>query len=118
GFYMTPMDQGIRVAGTVELAGLGARKHQGLLDLLHFSSQRALPALGEPASPWLGLRPTLPDGLPVLGRARDSARVIYAFGHQHIGLTLGGLSGMVVADQVAGRESVIDLAPFSATRFR
>ncbi len=118
GFYMTPMAQGIRVAGTVELAGLGARKHQGLLDLLHFSSQRALPALGEPTSPWLGFRPTLPDGLPVLGRARDSARVIYAFGHQHIGLTLGGLSGMMVADQVAGRASVIDLTPFSAARFR
>ena len=118
GFYMTPMAHGIRVAGTVELAGLGARKHQGLLDLLHFSSRRALPALGEPTSPWLGFRPSLPDGLPVLGRARDSARVIYAFGHQHIGLTLGGLSGMVVADQVAGRKSVIDLAPFAATRFR
>jgi glycine/D-amino acid oxidase-like deaminating enzyme len=118
GFYMTPMAQGIRVAGTVELAGLGPRKHQGLIDLLHFSSQRALPALGEPTSPWLGFRPTLPDGLPVLGRARNSARVIYAFGHQHIGLTLGGLSGMVVADQVAGRESVLDLAPFAAARFR
>ena len=88
------------------------------MDLLHFSSQRALPGLGEPTAPWLGFRPTLPDGLPVLGRARKSARVIYAFGHQHIGLTLGGLSGMVVADQLAGRESVIDLKPFAAGRFR
>ncbi len=118
GFYMTPMAQGIRVAGTVELAGLGAIKHQGLLDLLHFSSRRALPELGEPTAPWLGFRPSLPDGLPVLGRSRNSARVIYAFGHQHIGLTLGGLSGMVVADQVAGRESGIELLPFSAARFR
>ena len=117
GFYMTPMEQGIRVAGTVELAGLGPKKHQGLLDLLHFSAQRALPQLGAPTAPWLGFRPTLPDGLPVLGRARDSGRVVYAFGHQHIGLTLGGLSGMVVADQVAGRASVLDLAPFSAQRF-
>ena len=118
GFYMTPMAQGIRVAGTVELAGLGAHKHQGLLDLLHFSAQRALPGLGEPTEPWLGFRPSLPDGLPVLGRSRNSARVIYAFGHQHIGLTLGGLSGMVVADQLAGRASVIDTGPFSAARFR
>ena len=117
GFYMTPMEHGIRVAGTVELAGLGPRKHQGLLDLLHFSAQRALPQLGAPTAPWLGFRPTLPDGLPVLGRARASGRVLYAFGHQHIGLTLGGLSGMVVADQVAGRASVIDLAPYSAQRF-
>jgi glycine/D-amino acid oxidase-like deaminating enzyme len=118
GFYMTPMAQGIRVAGTVELAGLGIRKHQGLMDLLHFSSRRALPGLGEPTAPWLGFRPTLPDGLPVLGRSRNSDRVIYAFGHQHIGLTLGGLSGMVVADQLARRESVIDIKPFAAARFR
>jgi D-amino-acid dehydrogenase len=111
------MAQGIRVAGTVELAGLGSAKHQGLMDLLHFSSQRALPELGAPTAPWLGFRPSLSDGLPVLGRSRSSARVIYAFGHQHIGLTLGGLSGMVVADQVAGRASVIDLQPFAATRF-
>ncbi len=117
GFYMTPMAQGIRVAGTVELAGLGPAKHQGLMDLLHFSSQKALPQLGEPTAPWLGFRPTLPDGLPVLGRSSASARVVYAFGHQHIGLTLGGLSGMVVADQVAGRASVLDLKPFAATRF-
>ena len=117
GFYMTPMAQGIRVAGTVELAGLGSTKHQGLMDLLHFSSQKALPELGAPTAPWLGFRPSLPDGLPVMGRSRSSARVVYAFGHQHIGLTLGGLSGMVVADQVAGRASVIDLQPFAATRF-
>jgi D-amino-acid dehydrogenase len=114
---MTPMAQGIRVAGTVELAGLGPAKHQGLMDLLHFSSQKALPQLGTPTAPWLGFRPTLPDGLPVLGRSSASARVIYAFGHQHIGLTLGGFSGMVVADQVAGRTSPIDLKPFAATRF-
>ncbi|WP_342620947.1 FAD-binding oxidoreductase [Rhodoferax sp. GW822-FHT02A01] len=118
GFYMTPMKQGIRVAGAVELAGLGPAKHPGLLDLLHFSSQRALPQLGSPTAPWLGFRPTLPDGLPVLGRSSASARVIYAFGHQHIGLTLGGLSGMVVADQIAARESVLDLKPFAATRFQ
>ncbi|RFO97879.1 amino acid dehydrogenase [Rhodoferax lacus] len=117
GFYMTPMAEGLRVAGTVELAGMGPQKHQGLLDLLRFSSQRALPQLGQPVAPWLGFRPTLPDGLPVLGRSSASARVVYAFGHQHIGLTLGGLSGMVVADQVAGRACDLDLKPFSATRF-
>ena len=68
-------------------------------------------------NPWLGFRPTLPDGLPVLGRSRKSARVLYAFGHQHIGLTLGGVSGAVVADLVAGRDPVMDLQAFSASRF-
>ena len=117
GFYMTPMEKGIRVAGTVELAGLNPRKHQGLLELLRFSSQRALPALTAPSESWLGFRPTLPDGLPVMGRSRASARVIYAFGHQHIGLTLGGLSGAVVADLVAGRTAPFSLAPYAADRF-
>ena len=117
GFYMTPMAQGIRVAGTVELAGLGQKMHPGLLDLLNFAAHRALPALGVPQAPWLGFRPTLPDGLPVLGLSRKSARVVYAFGHQHIGLTLGGLSGSLVADLVGGRPAVIDLQPFSAQRF-
>lgn len=118
GFYMTPMARGIRVAGTVELAGLNTRKHPGLLQLLAHSSQRALNGLGTPTEQWLGYRPTLPDGLPVLGRASKSARVIYAFGHQHIGLTLGGLSGTVVADLVAGRSSALDLGPYSVGRFR
>jgi D-amino-acid dehydrogenase len=77
-----------------------------------------LPQLGAPTAPWLGFRPTLPDGLPVLGRSRASERVVYAFGHQHIGLTLGGLSGMVVADQIAGRASALDLTPYSAKRFQ
>ena len=117
GFYMTPMAQGIRVAGTVELADLGQEMHPGLLDLLNFASHRALPALGMPQAPWLGFRPTLPDGLPVLGRSRKSARVVYAFGHQHIGLTLGGLTGSLVADMVGDRPSALDLRPFNAQRF-
>ena len=117
GFYMTPMAQGLRVAGTVELAGLGQEMHPGLLDLLHFASRRALPALGTPQAPWLGFRPTLPDGLPVLGRSRKSARVVYAFGHQHIGLTLGGLSGSLVADIVGERPTALNLDAFAAQRF-
>ncbi len=117
GFYMTPMAQGLRVAGTVELAGLGQEMHPGLLDLLHFAARRALPALGVPQAPWLGFRPTLPDGLPVLGRSRKSARVVYAFGHQHIGLTLGGLSGSLVADIVGERPTSLNLDAFAAQRF-
>ena len=118
GFYMTPMARGIRVAGSVELAGLKPEKHAGLLQLLEHSSQRALAGLPAATEPWLGFRPTLPDGLPVIGRSRASARVVYAFGHQHIGLTLGGVSGSLVADLVAGRAPALDLAPFAPGRFR
>ena len=118
GFYMTPMSDGIRVAGTVELAGFGEARNRSLLDLLTFSSKRALPGLDEPDSNWLGFRPTLPDGVPVLGRSSASERVIYAFGHQHLGLTLAGISGRIVADLVARRAPPLDLAPYAATRFQ
>lgn len=117
GFYMTPMSDGIRVAGTVELGGFSATRNRSLIDLLTFSSKRALPALDKPDNNWLGFRPTLPDGVPVLGRSRASERVIYAFGHQHLGLTLAGVSGRIVADLIARRAPPLDLAPYAATRF-
>ena len=117
GFYMTPMDDGIRVAGTVELGGFSDVRNRSLLDLLTFSSKRALPALQQPDSSWLGFRPTLPDGVPVLGRASANERVIYAFGHQHLGLTLAGVSGRIVADLIARRAPPLDLSRYAATRF-
>jgi D-amino-acid dehydrogenase len=67
-------------------------------------------------SEWQGCRPSLPDSLPVLGRAPRWRNLFLAFGHQHIGLTLGPLTGMIVADLVAGRDPRIDLAPYGAVR--
>ncbi|HLS69569.1 MAG TPA: FAD-dependent oxidoreductase [Kiloniellales bacterium] len=118
GFYMTPMTGGLRAAGTVELAGLVDRKNPALLELLRYSAQRALPRLPQAGESWLGFRPTLPDGLPVLGRSSTSARVLYAFGHQHIGLTLGGLSGRLIADLIEERPPLLDLSACSPQRFR
>jgi D-amino-acid dehydrogenase len=118
GFYMTPMADGLRVAGTVELAGFSETRNRSLLDLLTFSSKRALPALGTPDSDCLGFRPTLPDGVPVLGHSSASERIVYAFGHQHLGLTLAGVSGRIVADLVARRTPPLDLTRYGAARFR
>ncbi|SAK83838.1 D-amino-acid dehydrogenase [Caballeronia pedi] len=117
GFYMTPMSDGIRVAGTVELAGFTEERNRALLDLVTVSSKRALPALGAPDREWLGFRPTLPDGVPVIGASKASERVIYAFGHQHLGLTLAGVSGRIVADLIARRAPPLDLASYRASRF-
>lgn len=117
GFYMVPMHDGIRAAGTVELGGYGQRKNRKLLRLITRSAQEALPQLHEPDSNWLGFRPSLPDGLPVVGPSSASSRVIYAFGHQHLGVTLGGVTGSIVADLVAGREPPVDLEPYSPRRF-
>lgn len=117
GFYMTPMTGGIRAAGTVELGGYGPERNAALLNLLRTSAREALPSLARPDADWLGFRPTLPDGLPVIGPSSASRHVVYAFGHQHVGVTLGGVTGSVVADLVAGRASPIDLQPYSPRRF-
>ena len=70
-----------------------------------------------PASDWLGFRPTLPDALPVIGRSPRSPHVLYAFGHQHVGWTLGGITGRLVAELATRREPSVDLAPFRVDRF-
>ena len=68
-------------------------------------------------SEWMGFRPTLPDSLPVIGRSPRHACVSYAFGHQHLGLTLASITGRLIAEDLAGSETAIDLAPFRANRF-
>lgn len=118
GFYMTPMDGGIRAAGMVELAGNQPhKKNAALIRFLTSSARTALPVLSQPDQNWLGFRPSLPDGLPVIGPSIHSPQVIYAFGHQHLGVTLGGVTGSLVADMIAGRSGLIDLAPYGPGRY-
>jgi len=117
GFYMTPMEQGLRAAGTVELAGFVPRRNQRLLGLIRHAVQRAIPDIGAPVDEWLGFRPTLPDGLPVIGHASLSKRVVYAFGHQHLGLTLGALTGALVGELIRGRHELPGLAAVDPRRF-
>jgi len=69
------------------------------------------------ATRWMGYRPSLPDHLPVLGRVPDGRNVFFAFGHQHLGLTLAAVTARVIADSVARRDPGIDLAPYSPARF-
>ncbi len=117
GIYMTPMMGELRAAGTVELAGFTPRRSAGLLNHIESSARAAVPALSGPTTTWLGFRPTLPDGLPVLGFSRRSKRVIYAFGHQHVGLTLAGMTGEIVASLATGQPVKIDITPFLCNRF-
>ena len=117
-FGATPMLGGLRLAGTLEFAGLDAEPDYRRADMLAPMAKKMLPGLdGEVATRWMGHRPAMPDSLPVLGRARRFANVIYAFGHGHIGLTMGGVTGQVIADIAAGRDPGLDLAPYSAARF-
>ena len=62
-------------------------------------------------------RPSTPDGLPVIGEAPRHRGLFFAFGHGHIGLSNGPITGQVIGDLLLGREAAFDLAPFSATRF-
>ena len=66
---------------------------------------------------WLGFRPTCPDSLPVIGRSTRASSVVYAFGHQHLGWTLGGVTGRLVSELVGREQSELDLTPFAPDRF-
>ncbi len=117
GIYLTPMRGRLRVAGMVELGGLRAPANRRCLALLHRGARQLFPDLGEPSSHWLGFRPSLPDSLPVIGRARKAGNIIYAFGHGHLGLTLAAVTGRLVAGLLNGRAISDRLAPFAAGRF-
>ena len=117
GFYMTPMEGRLRVAGTVELGGLAAPPNPRRLALLDRGVRQFFPELGRPSSQWLGFRPSLPDSRPVIGPSRRASGVIHAFGHGHLGLTLAPITARLVADVIAGRGGASRVAPFAADRF-
>ncbi len=117
-FALTPMEHGLRLAGTVELGGLAAPPNFRRARILVSQAQRMFPGLSdEGAQFWMGFRPSLPDSLPVIGPVQGMPSVILAFGHGHLGLTLGAVTGRLVADLATGRPAAIDLAPFRADRF-
>jgi D-amino-acid dehydrogenase len=121
-FVVTPMELGLRAAGTVELAGLRAPPNWERARVLLRHLRQLFPALrenysDERLSKWMGHRPSLPDSLPVIGRSRRSPDVIYAFGHGHIGMASAPMTGKLVADLVAGQSTSINIAPFAPGRF-
>jgi D-amino-acid dehydrogenase len=121
-FAVTPMAGRLRLAGTVEFAGLAAPPDWRRADLLLRQARELFPALPadlpeQRLARWLGHRPSTPDSLPVIGRSRRAANAIHAFGHGHVGLASGPLTGRLVADLIAGRPPAIDLGPFSPERF-
>ena len=117
-YALTSMAGGLRLAGTVEFAGLDAPPDYSRAERLVAAARRLLPGLRvERPSYWMGFRPSLPDGLPAIGPAPASPRAILAFGHAHLGLTLAAKTAALVCDLIAGRPPQIDLSPYSPARF-
>ena len=117
GFYLIQIEEGIRAAGTVEIAGLQKNPNLKRLKMIENESRKLIPTLGKVKSTWLGFRPTLPDSLPVIGQSTKNKNVFYAFGHQHIGWTLGAVTGKAITELVNNRNPNFDLSFFNPNRF-
>ncbi|MFN7023211.1 MAG: NAD(P)/FAD-dependent oxidoreductase [Pseudorhizobium sp.] len=119
GFVVSRLSTGIRVGGAVELGGLDLppdfRRSRAMLK----KAEVFLPGLkADGGKEWMGFRPSLPDSLPAIGRALASRRIIFAFGHGHLGLTQSAGTARLVADLLTDRPLSIDMAPFSPQRFQ
>lgn len=117
-FGVTPMAEGVRLAGTIEFASLKAAPNMARADMLLPLTRRMLPDLGGPVGRrWMGNRPLTPDSLPVLGPAPKAPNVILAYGHGQLGLTMGPATGNIVAALAQGQDPGIDLSPYRPDRY-
>ncbi|MPZ39772.1 MAG: FAD-dependent oxidoreductase [Rhizobiales bacterium] len=116
--FLTPMEGGLRAAGTVEFGGLMRDPNRRRAHYLVRDMSRVFPRVQIPAdwSFWMGHRPCFPDSLPVMGPSRHRG-LWFNFGHGHLGLTMSAVSGDILARAIRGEPSNIDLAPFSFERF-
>lgn len=115
---MTSMSMGLRMTGTVELGGLKLAPDPRRFQLLKRQLQALVPGIDTAdMRTWMGFRPSLPDHLPVLGEAPRHKQVFFAFGHQHLGLTLAGVTAAVMAELMQTTTSPVDLKPYAVNRF-
>ena len=117
GFGMTPMEQGLRVVGTVEFGGLKNPLSKSRIKNLIENAKELLDGLPDHEDEWLGFRPTLPDFLPVIGPSKNYDNVFYSFGHHHLGWTLGAISGKIISKMISNEKTNLDLKPYSSLRF-
>ncbi|MDC0617243.1 FAD-binding oxidoreductase [Candidatus Pelagibacter ubique] len=117
GFGITPMEQGLRVVGTVEFGGLDNPLSKSRVKNLINNAKYMMGDLPQHEDEWLGFRPTLPDYLPVIGPSKKYKNVFYCFGHHHLGWTLGPISGKIISGMIAEENTNLDLKPYSSLRF-
>jgi len=117
GFGITPMEQGLRVVGTVEFGGLNNPASKKRIQNLINNAKYLFPELEKHEDEWLGFRPTLPDFLPVMGQSKNHKNLFYSFGHHHLGWTLGAISGKIISKMISGEKTNLNLEPYSSLRF-
>lgn len=118
GFSITPMEEGLRLAGTVEIGGLDLPMNEERAYVLLRQAKALLPGLeASDYSLWMGFRPSFPDSLPVIDEAPGRRGLYLAFGHGHTGMTGGAPTGRLVKQLVAGETPDVPLAPYGAARF-
>ena len=118
-FVANPMAMGVRFAGMVEMAGVDAPANPRRAQVIRRLAKRMYPKLRlEGATQWMGRRPSMPDGLPVIGPSPRHENLWFAFGHGHTGMVAGPMTGRIVAGMITGPMPNIDVTPFRADRFR
>ncbi len=118
GFGMTPMAEGLRIGGSMELTNTHIPPNFARVRVLVDKARRLLPNLAQTEGPmWAGERPALPDSLPVISRATAFENAYYAFGHGHLGLTLAPTTGRLIAALATGQEPALDMQPYDVARF-
>lgn len=117
-FMVTPTSGGLRVGGTVEMAGLDAAPDYRRARVLVKRAQIALPALrAEGGVEWMGHRPALPDTVPIIGPSAKHRGLYYATGHGHLGVTYAATTARLIGDLVLGAKPPVDLRPYRVDRF-
>lgn len=118
GYVMSPMQRGIRVTTGVEWAAENARPTPVQLKQVEPRVREAVTLKQQVDNePWLGRRPCMPDSLPVIGMATRHANLWLAFGHGHMGFSMGPVTGRLIAEMISGTRPIIDTAPFGLSRF-
>jgi D-amino-acid dehydrogenase len=119
GFVISKAGEGVRVGGAVEFGGLDLKPNYKRADVLLNKAASFLPELNITGGvQWMGFRPSMPDSLPVIDYSNQSKRVIYAFGHGHLGLTQSAGTAELVSDLLTEKKASILMSPYSATRFK
>ena len=118
--FVTPIDDFLRLAGTMEFSGFNLLQRPARIDMLAAGASRYLPGVqrAQERSRWCHLRPMTPDGLPIIGRVPQVPNVWIATGHGMLGVTQGPITGKLVADWIGDGKTSLDLSPLRPERFQ